>query len=95
MNSSSELEKLYYFNESEIFKILKISDEFILKSDKAEKIEEVLRICSCDDNQKQLTDCIDAHNDKTIVMMKETFKYAFSLANKLMIESIKNNFSNS
>ena len=75
---------------SKVSKILKISDEFIFKSDKAEKIEEVLKICSCEDNQKQLTDCIDAHNDKTIVMMKETFKYAFSLANKLMIDSLMN-----
>ena len=55
MNSNSELEKLYYLNENEIFKILKLSDEFIFKSDKAEKIEEVLRICSCEDNQEQLT----------------------------------------
>lgn len=91
MDSNGELEKLYYLNENEIFKILKSSDEFVLKSDRAEKIEEVLRNCSCEDNQKQLTDCIDAHNDKTIIMMKETFKYAFSLATKLTIESLKNN----
>lgn len=88
MNSQSELEKLYYLNEEEIFKRLDKSAEFNLKSDKAEKIEEVLRNCSCADNQKQLSNCIDAHNDKTIVMMKETFKYAFALANKLTIESL-------
>lgn len=89
MKEINELEKLYYLNEDEIFKRLDKSAEFNLKSDKAEKIEEVLRNCSCADNQKQLSNCIDAHNDKTIVMMKEIFKYAFSLANKLIIESLK------
>ena len=90
MGSQNELEKLYYLNEDEIFNRLNVSNEFLLKSDEAERIEEVLRNCSCEDNQKQLRDCINAHNDKCIVMMKETFIYAFSLANKLMFESLKN-----
>ena len=89
MKEMNEIENLYYLNEDEIFKKINKSAEYNLKSDKAEKIEEVLRNCSCEDNQKQLSNCIDAHNDKTIVMMKETFKYAFSLANKLIIESLK------
>ena len=89
MKEYSEIENLYYKYEDEIFKKIDKSAEFNLKSDKAEKIEEVLRNCSCEDNQKQLSNCIDAHNDKAIVMMKESFKYAFALANKLTIESLK------
>ena len=89
MKKDNEIEKLYYLNEDEIFDKLNSSDEYILQSNKAEEIEEVLRICSCEDNQKQLTDCINAHNDKCIVMMKEAFIYAFSLANKLRDESLR------
>ena len=89
MKKDNEIEKLYYLNEDEIFDKLNSSDEYILQSNKAEEIEEVLRNCSSKDNQIQLRDCIDAHNDKCIVMMKETFVYAFSLANKLRDESLE------
>lgn len=90
MKEMNEIENLYYLNEEEIFKRIGNSKQYQIDSKKAEEIEQVLRICSCEDNKKQLSDCIDAHTDKTITMMKETFKFAFSLANRLIIESLEN-----
>lgn len=43
MKKDTEIEKLYYLNEDEIFNKWNSSDEYILKSNKAEEIEEVLR----------------------------------------------------
>lgn len=90
MKEMNEIEKLYYLNEEEIFKRIGNSKQYRIDSKKAEEIEQVLRNCSCEDNQKQLSNCIDSHNEKAVTMMKETFKFAFSLANRLIIESLKN-----
>lgn len=91
MKEYNEIEKLYYLSEKEILKKIENSKQYQIDTKKAEDIEEALRNCSCEDNKKQLSNCIDAHTDKTITMMKESFIYGFSLANKLMVDSLRNN----
>ena len=41
------------------------------------------------DEIEKIDEYYNTMNDISILMMKESFKYGFSLANKLLIESLK------
>lgn len=91
MKEKSIIDEQYYLNENKIFEKIEQSKQYQLESKKAEEIEQLLKNCSSQDNQELITDCFNAHNDKSITMMRIAFKYGFSLANKLMIDSLRNN----
>lgn len=89
MKEKSIIDKQYYLNENKIFEKIEQSKQYQLESKKAEEIEELLKNCSSQDNQDLITDCFNAHNDKSITMIRIAFKYGFSLANKLIVDSLK------
>lgn len=91
MKEKSIIDEQYYLNENKIFEKIGESKQYRLESKKAEEIEELLKNCSSQDNQDLITDCFNAHNDKSITMMRIAFKYGFSLANKLIFDSLRNN----
>ena len=91
MKDKSIIDEQYYLNENKIFEKIGESKQYQLESKKAEEIEELLKNCSSQDNQDLITDCFNAHNDKSIIMMRIAFKYGFSLANKLIVDSLRNN----
>lgn len=88
MKEKSIIDEQYYLNENKIFEKIGESKQYKLESKKAEEIEQLLKNYSSQDNQDLITDCFNAHNDKTITMMKLAFKYGFALANRLRDESL-------
>lgn len=91
MKDKSVIDEQYYLNENKIFEKIGESKQYQLESKKAEEIEQLLKNCSSQDNQDLIADCFNAHNDKSITMMRIAFKYGFSLANKLIVDSLRNN----
>lgn len=90
METENSLEELYYAYEEKIFKELDNDKEYLKNYDYAET-DEALVMDLCNDTAKKLlSKCMDEHNDKAVCMMRVAFKYGFSLANKLMVESLKN-----
>ena len=84
----NSLEELYYKYENEIFERLEQDEKYLELSERAEKSEDNVRKRFSKEIKKMLADCMDLNQEKGVSMMRVGFKYGFSLANSLMMESL-------
>ena len=84
----NSLEELYYSYENKLFEKLEQDEEYLELSERAEESEDNVRKRFNKEIKKMLSDCMDLHQEKGICMMRVGFKYGFSLANSLMMESL-------
>ena len=91
MEIENSLEELYYKYENEIFEKLEQDEKYLDLSERAEKSEDNIRKRFSKEIKKMLADCMDLNQEKGVSMMRVGFKYGFSLANSLMMESLNEN----
>ena len=87
----NSLEELYYKFENDIFERLEQDDKYLELVERAEESEDNIRKRFNKEIKKMLADCMDLNQEKGISMMRVGFKYGFSLANSLMMESLNEN----
>lgn len=85
----NEIENQYYLNENMIFEKLNLNRKFETKNEELNEIEMAIKNGMSQDEIEKIDEYYNTMNDISILMMKESFKYGFSLANKLLIESLK------
>lgn len=88
MEIENSLEELYYKFENDIFERLEQDDKYLELVERAEESEDNIRKRFNKEIKKMLADCMDLNQEKGISMMRVGFKYGFSLANSLMMESL-------
>ena len=91
MEIENSLEELYYKFENDIFERLEQDDMYLELVERAEESEDNIRKRFNKEIKKMLADCMDLNQEKGISMMRVGFKYGFSLANSLMMESLNEN----
>lgn len=91
MEIENSLEELYYKFENDIFERLEQDDKYLELVERAEESEDNIRKRFNKEIKKMLADCMDLNQEKGISMMRVGFKYGFSLANSLMMESLNEN----
>ena len=91
MEIENSLEELYYKFEDDIFERLEQDDKYLELVELAEESEDNIRKRFNKEIKKMLADCMDLNQEKGISMMRVGFKYGFSLANSLMMESLNEN----
>ncbi|MBQ7410046.1 MAG: hypothetical protein IJW20_01525 [Clostridia bacterium] len=91
MEIENSLEELYYNYENKLFEKLERDERYLKLSELAEESEDNVRKRFNKDIKRMLSDCMDLNQEKGINMMRVGFKYGFSLANSLMVESLNDN----
>ena len=91
MEIENSLEELYYKFENDIFERLEQDDKYLEVVERAEESADNIRKRFNKEIKKMLADCMDLNQEKGISMMRVGFKYGFSLANSLMMESLNEN----
>ena len=85
MEDKQTILKLYEMCVDDIYKITSVDLEL------SKKINEKEDLLNLTKEQKNILEEINNYrNERTVELTKNTFIYAFSLANKLIIESLKN-----
>lgn len=89
MNRNDAIRKLYKLVEEDVQKTIYCTDKYKEISNRRNIQEQLLEISVDESTFEVFEDYIDCENEMSILDVEESFVYGFSLAIRLMLDSLK------